>query len=167
MQRSIRLSAGLAAVLTALAAGPSLAATPMMQAVRVEDGAAAAVQGQAQWPQVKTELSSAIAQRLGGRRAPGGMTVEVRLSDAAVHTHNGMKGPALAGTVLVERPLYADPGAGIDHTTSVSKAYRLTVTPQDAAAYMEHGETGMEPHHDRMLRQAMVKSFADYVVAHL
>jgi hypothetical protein len=152
------------------AAAPGYAAVPTVRHVAVTDGLAG-IQGggSAHLAALPGQLQNAISHRLHGRLSPQGVDIRVRISqnNLTPGAKAGFKGPALVGTVFVEDPAQT----GDSHVTgvpSVTRAYKLTVTPKDAARYIAaKGEEMRTAPERRQIREAMVKSFANYVVAHL
>lgn len=161
--------AALAAAALGVVAVPSYAAVALVRNIRVQDGLAG-IQGSGHWTKLPGELQAALTRKLSGQMSPNGTDIRVRISQATLSrdANAGLKGPVLSGTVLLENPARQDGHGNSTPMRSVMMAYHLTITPKDAARYIsaKSEEIGTAPERQNM-RMAMVKSFANYVAAHL
>lgn len=161
------LTVPVALVAVACAAGPGFAAGLAVRNVQVIDHLSS-VQGDmaaANWAHLSGDLRDAIASRLGHRTSAHGVDIRITISTDDIPAG----APAvLAGSVQLVQP--ARPPSTADDITApvVKAAYDLRVSSKDTAGYLPAKvETARLEPNGEAYQQALVNSFADYVVAHL
>lgn len=162
-------------VFTALLAGtaPAFAlTTPDNSAVshlniHVELSAIANPQAAAYWSHLDADLKNAIAARLAGRVDPNGLDIIVRIKGAALAPTTGT--PHLVGTVIEMRPAVVSDHGGPTTTvpSGAKKAYTLTIDASEAPTGLSPDAAIVISPGAQQYYNAMVSSFADYVVKNL